>query len=154
MLIHQYFRENVRFVQYVCFLHFLTVFLQACWSDNFRNISRFFKFPLLLLYHFSFYIHMRCVYILCSLYFKTFMASFLITFRAPEISVSINRDVPISLLLILMSVVFCQGGFSLFALDSVICLSHLQRLFLLILLHSHTSVPYLIIYFLACVQVH
>jgi len=41
--------------------------------------------------------HMHCIYIVRSLYFKIFSASFLITFLSPEIATSINIHVHFSL---------------------------------------------------------
>jgi len=58
--------------------------------------------PVIIVFIFFSYSHALCLY-LWSLYFKTFSASYLITFKAPEISVSINRDVPSSLSLIMTS---------------------------------------------------
>ena len=46
---------------------------------------------------FVFTFHMRCIYIVKSLDFKIFSASFLITFMSPEITSSINIHVPFSL---------------------------------------------------------
>ena len=46
--------------------------------------------------------HMRCIFIVRSLYFKIFSA-FLITFLSPEIATSINMHVPFSLSRIIMS---------------------------------------------------
>jgi hypothetical protein len=51
----------------------------------------------------AFTFHMRCIYIVRSLYFKIFSASFLITFLCPEIATSINMYVPFSLSRIIMS---------------------------------------------------
>ena len=42
--------------------------------------------------------HMHCISIVWFVYFRTFSASFLITFLSPEISSSINIDVPFSVL--------------------------------------------------------
>jgi hypothetical protein len=47
--------------------------------------------------------HMRRIYIIWSLYFKIFSASFLITFLSPEIATYINIHVPCLLLWIMMS---------------------------------------------------
>jgi len=47
--------------------------------------------------------HMRCIYIVRSLYFRIFSASFLITFLSPEIATSINKHVPLQLSRIIMS---------------------------------------------------
>jgi len=52
---------------------------------------------------FGFTFHMRCISIVRSLYFRIFSASFLITFLSPEIATSINKHVPFSLSLIVMS---------------------------------------------------
>jgi hypothetical protein len=38
--------------------------------------------------------HIRCIYIVRSLYFKLFSASFLVTFLSPGIATSINIHVP------------------------------------------------------------
>jgi len=46
---------------------------------------------------FVFTFHMCCIYIVRSLYFKFFSASFLITFPSPEIATSINIHAPFSL---------------------------------------------------------
>jgi len=46
---------------------------------------------------FVFTFHMRCIYIVRSLYFRIFSASFLITFLSPEIATSINIHVLFSL---------------------------------------------------------
>ena len=47
--------------------------------------------------------HIRCIFIVWSLYFKIFSASFIITFLSPEIATSINTHVPASLSRIIMS---------------------------------------------------
>ena len=47
--------------------------------------------------------HMRCIYIVRSLYFRILSASFLITFLSPEIATSINKHVPLQLSRIIMS---------------------------------------------------
>jgi hypothetical protein len=52
---------------------------------------------------FTFTFHMRCIYIVRSLCFKIFSASFLITFLSPGIATSINMHVPFSLSRIIMS---------------------------------------------------
>ena len=52
---------------------------------------------------FVFTFHMRCIYIVRCLYFRVFLASFLITFLSPEIATSINIYVPLSLSRIIMS---------------------------------------------------
>jgi len=52
---------------------------------------------------FVFTFHMCCISIVRSLYFRTFSASFLITFLSPEIATSINVHVPFSLSRIIMS---------------------------------------------------
>jgi len=46
---------------------------------------------------------MRCIYIVRSLYFGIFSASFLITFLFPEIATSINIHVPFPLSLVIKS---------------------------------------------------
>ena len=51
----------------------------------------------------AFTFHMHCISIVRSLYFKIFLASFLITFLSPEIATSINMHVPFSLSWIIMS---------------------------------------------------
>jgi hypothetical protein len=50
-----------------------------------------------------FIFHMHCIYIVRSLYFRIFSASFLITFLSPEIATPINIHVPSSLFQIMMS---------------------------------------------------
>ena len=56
---------------------------------------------------FVFTFHMRCISIVRSLYCRIFSASFLITFLSPEIAMSINIHVPVSLSrIIIMSVYF------------------------------------------------
>ena len=55
---------------------------------------------------FVFTFHMSCISIVRSLYFRIFSASFLITFRSPEIATSINMHVPFSLSRIIMSGLF------------------------------------------------
>jgi hypothetical protein len=52
---------------------------------------------------FGFTFHMRCISIVWSLYFRIFLASFLITFLSPEIATSINVHVLFSLSRIIMS---------------------------------------------------
>ena len=52
---------------------------------------------------FVFTFHMRCIYIVRSLYFRIFSASFLFTFLSPEIAMSINIHVPFSLSRIIIS---------------------------------------------------
>ena len=52
---------------------------------------------------FVFTFHMRCIFIVRSLYFRIFSASFLITFLSPEIATSINIHFPFSLSRIIMS---------------------------------------------------
>jgi len=52
---------------------------------------------------FTFTFHMNCIYIVRSLCFKIFSASFLITFLSPGIATSINMHVPFSLSRIIMS---------------------------------------------------
>ena len=57
-----------------------------------------------------FTLHVRCISIVRSLYFRIFSSSFLITFLSPEIATSINIHVPFSLSRIIMSV--CGPGSS------------------------------------------
>ena len=52
---------------------------------------------------FVFTLHMHCISIVRSLYFRIFSASFLITFLSPEIATSVNIHVPFSLSRIVMS---------------------------------------------------
>ena len=52
---------------------------------------------------FTFSFHMRCIYIVRSLYFKIFSASFLIIFLSPGIATSINMHVPFPLSRIIIS---------------------------------------------------
>ena len=52
---------------------------------------------------FTFTFHMHCIYIVRSLCFKIFSASFLIIFLSPGIATSINMHVPFSLSRIIMS---------------------------------------------------
>jgi len=52
---------------------------------------------------FAFTVHISWIYIMSSLYFKIFSASFLITFLSPGITVSINMHVPFLLSWITMS---------------------------------------------------
>jgi hypothetical protein len=52
---------------------------------------------------FVFTFHMRCIYIVRSLYFKIFSASFLITFLCPGIATSIDIHILFSLSRIMMS---------------------------------------------------
>ena len=52
---------------------------------------------------FAFTFHMHCIYIMRSLYFKMFSASFLITFLSPGIPACINMHVPCLLSWIMMS---------------------------------------------------
>ena len=58
---------------------------------------------------FVFTFHMRCIYIVRSLYFRTFSASFLITFLFLEIATSINIHVPFSLSRIIIIIIITQG---------------------------------------------
>ena len=51
---------------------------------------------------FVFTFHMWCIYILRSLYFRIFSASFLITFLSPEIATSINIHVIIIIIIIII----------------------------------------------------
>ena len=80
---------------------------------------------------FVFTFHMRCISIVKSLYFKTFSASFLITFLSPEIATSINIHVPFSLSRIIMS-----------GLLLGIVLSVLLLLLLLLLLSASSKVTF------------
>ena len=52
---------------------------------------------------FFFTFHMRCIYMLRTLYFRIISASFLITFLSPEIATSININVPFPLSLMIIS---------------------------------------------------
>jgi len=52
--------------------------------------------------------HMCCISIVRSLYFKIFLASFLITFLSPGIAMSINMHVLFSLSQIIMSVLLLE----------------------------------------------
>ena len=52
---------------------------------------------------FGFTLHMRCISIVRSLYFRIFSGCFLITFLSPEITTSIKLHVPFSLSRIMMS---------------------------------------------------
>ena len=47
--------------------------------------------------------HMRCISIVRSLYFKIFLASFLITFLSPEIATSINVIIIIIIIIIIIA---------------------------------------------------
>ena len=71
---------------------------------------------------------MRCISIVRSLYFKTFSASFLITFRSPEIATSINIYVPASLSRIIMSVCGWVWFYQFVLVDSTIWLITLPPL--------------------------
>ena len=84
--------------------------------------------------------HMRCIYIVRSLYFKIFSASFLITFLSPEIATSINIHVPFSLSRIIISGLLLGIVLSVCICWSTIRLPYFLDLFLLILVHVHTSV--------------
>jgi hypothetical protein len=53
-----------------------------------------------IIFVFTFNIH--CIYIVRSLYFRIFSASFLITFLSHEIATSINMKFPLLLLLLLL----------------------------------------------------
>ena len=59
---------------------------------------------------FVFTIHVRCISIVRSLYFRIFSAYFLITFLSPEIAASINIHVPFSLSRIIMSGLLFGGS--------------------------------------------
>ena len=54
---------------------------------------------------FVFTFHMRCIYIVRSLYFRILSASFLITFLSPEIATSINIHVSFSLSRIIIIII-------------------------------------------------
>ena len=60
----------------------------------------------------AFAFHMHHISIVRSLYFKIFLASFLITFLSPEIATSINVHVPFSLSQIIMSGLLLGMGLS------------------------------------------
>ena len=53
---------------------------------------------------FDFTLHMRCISVIRTLYFRVFSASFLVTFLSPEIAISNSTHVPLSLSQIMMSV--------------------------------------------------
>ena len=55
--------------------------------------------------------HMCCISIVRSLYFRIFLASFLITFLSPEIATSIKIHVPFSLsriIIIIIIIIYCN----------------------------------------------
>ena len=52
---------------------------------------------------FVFTFHMCCISVVRSVYFRIFLASFLITFLSPEIATSINIHIPFSLSQIVIS---------------------------------------------------
>ena len=80
------------------------VFLVGCsctyFFNNFETVP---VSPIITGITFVLTFHMRYISIVRSLYFKTFSASFLITFLSPEIATSINIHVPFSLSRIIMS---------------------------------------------------
>ena len=86
---------------------------------------------------FVFTFYMRCISIVRSLYFRIFSASFLITFLSPEIATSINIHVTFSLSRIIMSGLLLGIVLSVCITMWLPCL---LDLFLLILVHVHTSV--------------
>jgi len=87
-----------------CFLYFLNFVLSRyvvqVLSEWFLNGS---ILPYYYWYHFCFQIPHGLISIVRSLYFKTFSASFLMTFLSPVIATSINMHVPFLLSQIMMS---------------------------------------------------
>ena len=108
------------------------VFFKWLWNSPSR--------PYYYWYHLWFYIPLRGISIVRSLYFRIFSAPFLITFLSPEIATSINIHVPFSLLRIVMSGLLLGIIYQFIIVDSTILLPCLLDLFLLILAHVHTSV--------------
>ena len=86
-------------------------------------------------YHFCFYIPHALYF-----YFRIFTASFVITFLSPEIATYISIHVTFSLSLIMMSGLLLRMFLSVYTFDSIIWSLCLQDLFLLMLVHAHTSV--------------
>ena len=90
---------------------------------------------------FVFTFYMCCfISIVMFLYFRIFLASFLITFLSPEIATSINIHVTFSLSQIMMSGLLLGIVLSVCIFGSTIWLPCLLELFILILAHVHTSV--------------
>ena len=61
-------------------------------------------------YHFCFYV--PCVMYSVVIYFRSFLASFLITFLSPEVTASINVHIPLSSSWIMMSYLLLGMVFS------------------------------------------
>ena len=90
-------------------------------------------------------LHATCTMFLLirSFYFRIFSASLLITFLSPDTAISNNMYVPFAP----SKATYCWGWSCQFAhVDSIIWLLYLQNLFLLILVHAHTSVHCLILH--------
>ena len=81
--------------------------------------------------------HMRCIYIVRSLYFRIFSPYFLITFLSPEIATSITIHIPFSLSRIIMCGLLLGMVLSVAPVHSIIRLPYLQDLFILNLVSSH-----------------
>ena len=89
---------------------------------------------------FVFTFHMSCISIARSLYCRIFSACLLITFLSREIAVSNGIYVPVPISRVVTSGVLLGMVRSVALVDSVIYLPYFQDLFLLILVHAHTSV--------------
>ena len=106
--------------------------------------------PVIIGITFVFAFHIRRLSVVRPSYLKIFLASFLITFLSPEFTLSLNRHVPGSLWSTVMSGEL-WGRFCPFAFfDSVISLPYFYLLFLLPLLHAHTSIPRLTLTLFPC----
>ena len=81
--------------------------------------------------------HMRCIYIVRSLYFRIFSPYFLITFLSPEIATSITIHIPFSLSRIIMCGLLLGMVLSVATVHSIIRLPYLQDLLILTLVSSY-----------------
>jgi len=100
---------------------------------------------------FVFEFHMRCISTVKSLYLKIFSAKLLTTFLYAEILMSINRHVPFSLPLITICRLLLGRSGKLPLLKSIIWLRYLHKLFVFILVNTHTTVSCLILPIFPCI---
>ena len=92
---HQYFPQPVYSVQYGCFFSSWILCFPVCCSDIFwKSFLMGPVAPVITSITFVFAFHVRCISVVRSLYFRIFLASFLVTFLSPEFATSINIHVP------------------------------------------------------------
>ena len=95
--------------------------------------------------------HVCCIFVVRLFFWKIFSVSVLITLLSPEIATYFNLHIPFSFSRITMSGSLLGMVLKVCTVVSIIQLPYLHDLFLLILVHAHTSVQCLILSLFPCI---